>query len=87
VRQTSASPSTDPDLTCGAECGKIAFTAEELDGIPADVLSGYTKREDGKLELSFKTPDVMPLVSMRLWYSDNVLTPCLVQVRKELGDS
>ncbi|EJD41303.1 zincin, partial [Auricularia subglabra TFB-10046 SS5] len=48
---------------CNEEKGRIAFTPEELEGIPADVLSGYTKRDDGKLELTFKTPDVMPLVS------------------------
>ncbi|KZV91240.1 zincin [Exidia glandulosa HHB12029] len=46
---------------CNEEKGKIAFTPEELDGIPADVVSGYAKRDDGKLELTFKTPDVMPL--------------------------
>lgn len=47
---------------CNEEKGKIAFTPEELDGIPADVVSGYAKRDDGKLELTFKTPDIMPLV-------------------------
>ncbi|KZV95839.1 mitochondrial endopeptidase [Exidia glandulosa HHB12029] len=46
---------------CNEEKGKIAFTPEELEGIPADVVSGYAKRDDGKLELTFKTPDVMPL--------------------------
>ncbi|KAF9046329.1 hypothetical protein BJ165DRAFT_1345534 [Panaeolus papilionaceus] len=43
---------------------RITFTAEELKGVPADVISGYTKRtEDGKelYEATFKTPDIFPL--------------------------
>ncbi|EJD32446.1 zincin [Auricularia subglabra TFB-10046 SS5] len=55
---------------CNEEKGRIAFTPEELEGIPADVLSGYTKRDDGKLELTFKTPDVMPLFK----YAKNPVT-------------
>ena len=46
----------------GTEKSQIAFTAEELDGVPDDVLSGYKKLDDGKLELSYKQPDLMPLV-------------------------
>lgn len=41
------------------------MTAEELKGVPEDVLSGYTKKtEDGKelLEVTFKTPDIFPVV-------------------------
>ena len=49
---------------CNEEKGRVAFTVEELDGIPQDVVSGYPKRDDGLLEVTFKTPDVMPLVSI-----------------------
>lgn len=41
------------------------FTAEELKGVPEDVLSGYTKSEhDGKelYEVTFKGPDITPIV-------------------------
>lgn len=41
------------------------MTAEELKGVPEDVISGYTKKtEDGKelLEVTFKTPDIFPVV-------------------------
>ncbi|KAJ7601172.1 hypothetical protein C8J56DRAFT_912335 [Mycena floridula] len=46
------------------ENGVVSFTAEELDGVPKDVISGYTKRtEDGKTlyDVTFKTPDIFPL--------------------------
>jgi len=42
---------------------------EELKGIPTDVISGYTKRtEDGKevYDITYKTPDIMPVVSAKL---------------------
>jgi hypothetical protein len=47
--------------------GVIAFTLEELDGVPKDVVSGYKKRpaesESQELyEITFKTPDIMPIV-------------------------
>lgn len=41
------------------EKGGIWFTAEELDGVPEDVLSGLRK-EDGKYWLTFKYPDLFP---------------------------
>ncbi|KZV96756.1 zincin [Exidia glandulosa HHB12029] len=40
------------------ERSTIAFTPEELAGLPADALSGFTKRDDGKLETALKGPDV-----------------------------
>ena len=43
----------------------MGFTLEELKGVPEDVVSGYTKREeDGKTlyDVTFKTPDIFPLV-------------------------
>ncbi|KAH7885032.1 hypothetical protein F5I97DRAFT_1810510 [Phlebopus sp. FC_14] len=46
------------------EDGRVSFTREELDGVPEDVISGYTKRIDGDKELydiTFKTPDIFPL--------------------------
>ncbi|KAH7927637.1 zincin [Leucogyrophana mollusca] len=46
------------------EDGHISLTLEELDGVPADVISGYTKRtEDSKevYDVTFKTPDIFPI--------------------------
>ncbi|KAF5369475.1 hypothetical protein D9758_002530 [Tetrapyrgos nigripes] len=46
------------------EDGKITFTLQELDGVPADVVNGYTKRtENGQdvYDVTFKTPDIFPL--------------------------
>ncbi|KAJ7134561.1 hypothetical protein C8R44DRAFT_770807 [Mycena epipterygia] len=44
--------------------GVISFTKDELDGVPADVISGYTKRTEGSTELydvTYKTPDIFPI--------------------------
>ncbi|KAI0074009.1 Metalloprotease [Panus rudis PR-1116 ss-1] len=47
------------------ENGVITFTLEELEGVPADVISGYTKRTDEKLnevyDVTYKTPDIFPI--------------------------
>ncbi|KAJ8519018.1 hypothetical protein ONZ45_g3985 [Pleurotus djamor] len=46
------------------ENGTIAFTEDELKGVPKDVVSGYKKRtEDGKdlYDVTFKTPDIFPV--------------------------
>ncbi|KAF9223776.1 zincin [Gyrodon lividus] len=46
------------------ENGRITFTHEELDGVPEDVISGYTKRTEGDkvfYEVTFKTPDIFPI--------------------------
>ncbi|PCH40126.1 zincin [Wolfiporia cocos MD-104 SS10] len=46
------------------ENSTISFTLEELEGVPADVISGYTKRSEGDKELyvvTMKTPDIIPL--------------------------
>lgn len=44
----------------------ITFTAEELKGVPEDVVSGYIKRTDdsGKevYDVTYKTPDIFPIV-------------------------
>ncbi|KAG8740405.1 hypothetical protein FRC10_004356 [Ceratobasidium sp. 414] len=43
-------------------CGTIAFTPEELKGVPEDVVKGYTPVEGtDKLAVTFKTPDIFPL--------------------------
>ena len=45
--------------------GKIYFTAEELKGVPQDVVEGYEKTEkDGKVVygVTHKTPDIVPVV-------------------------
>ncbi len=47
--------------------GVVSFTTEELKGVPADVISGYTKRTEGDKEIydiTFKTPDIFPLVRL-----------------------
>ncbi|KAJ7212164.1 metallopeptidase MepB [Mycena pura] len=52
------------DKNFNEECGVISFTKEELDGVPADVISGYAKRTEGTIELydvTYKTPDIMPI--------------------------
>ncbi|KAJ7780594.1 metallopeptidase MepB [Mycena maculata] len=52
------------DKNFNEENGIISFTKEELDGVPADVISGYTKRTEGSTELydvTFKTPDIFPV--------------------------
>ncbi|KAG9310224.1 hypothetical protein JVU11DRAFT_9870 [Chiua virens] len=48
-------------------CGRVSFTREELDGVPEDVISGYTQRTEGDkvlYEVTFKTPDIFPVVSV-----------------------
>lgn len=47
------------------EKGFIAFTKEELDGVPEDVIGQYEPiEEDGqaKLKVTFKYPDILPLL-------------------------
>ncbi|OSX59824.1 hypothetical protein POSPLADRAFT_1183536 [Postia placenta MAD-698-R-SB12] len=46
------------------ENSTISFTLEELRGVPADVISGYTKRTEGEKELydvTMKLPDILPI--------------------------
>ncbi|KAI9567695.1 hypothetical protein HD554DRAFT_2267097 [Boletus coccyginus] len=46
------------------ENGRITFTRKELDGVPEDVISGYTRRTEGDKELyevTFRTPDIFPI--------------------------
>ncbi|KZT12028.1 Metalloprotease [Laetiporus sulphureus 93-53] len=46
------------------ENNKVSFTLEELKGVPADVISGYSKRTEGDKELydiTMKTPDIFPV--------------------------
>ena len=51
---------------CNEENGKLEFTAEELEGVSADVLEGFPKstNSEGKevYSMSFKTPDVIPVL-------------------------
>ncbi|KAJ7935586.1 metallopeptidase MepB [Mycena leptocephala] len=52
------------DKNFNEENGVISFTKEELDGVPADVISGYTKRTEGSTEVydvTYKTPDIFPI--------------------------
>lgn len=44
---------------------RITFTEKQLDGVPKDVISGYTKRTEGSEEVydaTYKTPDIFPIV-------------------------
>ncbi|CAI5757903.1 unnamed protein product [Candida verbasci] len=41
--------------------GYVAFTIEELDGVPQDVIDSYEKLDDGKLKVIFNYPDIIPL--------------------------
>ena len=55
------------------ENGGIWFTPEELDGTPHDVVAGLAKGEgehEGKLKLSFKYPDLFPVLK----YATNAAT-------------
>ncbi|KAF7291588.1 Metallopeptidase MepB [Mycena chlorophos] len=52
------------DKNFNEENGFITFTKEELEGVPSDVVSGYTKRTEGSTEVydvTFKTPDIFPV--------------------------
>lgn len=60
------------------EKGGIWFTAEDLDGVPEDVLSGL-KQEDGKYWLTFKYPDLFPTLK----YGKKSATRQLVFVSNE----
>ncbi|KAI3618069.1 metallopeptidase [Moniliophthora roreri] len=46
------------------ENASISFTAQELEGVPQDVISGYTKQTEGETEVydvTYKTPDIFPV--------------------------
>lgn len=45
----------------------IEFTREELEGVPADVVAGFAQLENGKLRMTFKYPDVLPVLK----YAEN----------------
>ncbi|KAJ6584908.1 hypothetical protein B0H19DRAFT_926190 [Mycena capillaripes] len=53
------------DKNFNEENGVISFTKDELDGVPADVISGYTKRTEGSAsevyDVTYKTPDIFPI--------------------------
>ena len=64
------------------ENGGIWFTAEELNGVPEDVLSGLSKGEGdnaGKMKLTFKYPDLFPTLK----YAMNAATRKRVYVDNE----
>ncbi|KAF8128555.1 mitochondrial endopeptidase [Boletus edulis] len=53
------------------ENGRISFTREQLDGVPEDVISRYTQRTEGDkvlYEVTFKTPDIFPVIAEILQY-------------------
>jgi len=46
------------------ENNTVSFTLEQLKGVPADVISGYTKRTENNTEVydvTMKTPDIFPV--------------------------
>lgn len=56
--------------------GVITFTAEQLKGVPQDVISGYTKRTEGSQEVydvTYKTPDIFPIVSLFVFLPHSTL--------------
>ena len=60
------------------EAGGLWFTPEELEGVPADVLSTL-KKEDGKYWLTFKYPDLFPTLK----YAKNAETRKKVSIANE----
>lgn len=53
---------------CNEQDGHISFTRDELEGVPAHVIQGYTSHnETGEdlLDVPLKTPDIFPIVSLR----------------------
>lgn len=59
--------------------------------MPADIISGYTKRTDGGKEVydvTMKTPDIFPIVSSNCWRIQRIyLTIRAVQDGAESGDA
>jgi len=58
--------SVDFNRNCNEEKGGIQFTAEELEGVPEDSITGFPKSTDSQGRevhtMSFKTPDYMPVI-------------------------
>ncbi|KZT23430.1 metallopeptidase MepB [Neolentinus lepideus HHB14362 ss-1] len=55
------------------EKGVVTFTLDELKGVPADIVSGYTKRTENSVDVydvTHKTPDIFPLFK----YAENPAT-------------
>jgi hypothetical protein len=50
---------------CNEEKGFLLFTREELAGVPEDVVAGFPE-QDGKLKVTHKTPDYVPLMCVIL---------------------
>ncbi|KAN0088975.1 hypothetical protein V8E55_006032 [Tylopilus felleus] len=72
---------SDACLKFTVSCGRIAFTCKQLDGVPDDVISGYTQRTEGDkvlYEVTFRTHDIFPLaydnrLANNIGYSDTAL--------------
>ncbi|GAA99855.1 uncharacterized protein L969DRAFT_43352 [Mixia osmundae IAM 14324] len=49
---------------CNQDKEFIDFTADELKGVPEDVIAGFSKSKDdsSKLRMTFKTPDYLPVI-------------------------
>lgn len=58
------------------ENGFLAFTAEELDGVPELTLEQYEKSDDGKFKVTFKYPDILPVLK----YAKNEQTRKTAQI-------
>ncbi|KAH7103196.1 Metalloprotease [Auriculariales sp. MPI-PUGE-AT-0066] len=79
---------------CNEENGRIEFTAEELAGVPEDVISGYSKTDSGSYSITFKTPDIMPLAKFakssetrrRAWCGYEARTECNTDVFSKMLD-
>lgn len=65
IKQRLAEISTQFSKNLGEENGGNWFTIEQLTGVPKDTMEGYEKgtgENEGKLRVTFKYPDLFPLM-------------------------
>jgi hypothetical protein len=68
----------------------ISFTKDELDGVPADVISGFTKRTEGSTDMydvTYKTPDIFPIVGAQIFHVHLLNVLHSVQIREPSGNA
>jgi hypothetical protein len=42
----------------------VLASTQELKGVPEDILSGFEKDDQGRLAMTFKTPDYTPVIQV-----------------------
>lgn len=62
IQKRLAKLSSEFNKNLGEQTEFILFTAEELEGVPADVINQFEKVEDNKLKVTFKYPDILPVL-------------------------